>query len=64
MRILVVSDLHPESKGSRFESPAATYVQRWGLCSNNPANALSVCEAGGSGSEELKKYPPLSPAVL
>ena len=24
---------------------------------------LSVCEAGGSGSEELKKYPPPSPAV-
>ena len=25
---------------------------------------LSVCEAGGSGSEELKKKSPLSPAVL
>ena len=25
---------------------------------------LSVCEAGGSGSEELKKCPPTSPAVL
>ena len=26
--------------------------------------ASSVCEAGGSGSEELKKCPPPSPAVL
>ena len=25
---------------------------------------LRVCEAGGSGREELKKYPPPSPAVL
>ena len=27
-------------------------------------NRLSVCKAGGSGSEELKKCPPPSPAVL
>ena len=27
-RSLVVSDLHLETKGSRFESPTASYVQR------------------------------------
>ena len=36
-RNLVVSDLHLETKGSRFES-GATYVQRWTLCSNCPVN--------------------------
>ena len=25
---------------------------------------MSICEAGGNGSEELKKCPPPSPAVL
>ena len=25
---------------------------------------ISVCEVGGNGSEELKKYPPSFPAVL
>ena len=34
---LVVSDFRLETKGSRFE-PAATYVQRWALWSNRPAN--------------------------
>ena len=35
-------------------SVAASYVQKWA-----PAWCLSVCEAGGSGSEELKKcHPP------
>ena len=28
------------------------------------AEVSCVCEAGGSGSEELKKCPPRSPAVL
>ena len=37
MRSLVVSDLRSETKGSRFES-AASYVQRWALCSNCVAN--------------------------
>ena len=37
-RSLVVSDLHSESKGSPVSSPAASYVQRWALCSNYPAN--------------------------
>ena len=32
---LVVSDLRSETKGS---SPDASYVQRWALCSNRPAN--------------------------
>ena len=42
-------------------SPAATYMQTRAVCSNRPAN---VCEAGGSGSEELKEDPPPPPAVL
>ena len=29
-----------------------------------PSYCLSVCEEGGSGSEELKKCPPPSRAVL
>ena len=37
----------PKVSGS---SPAANYVQRWALCSHRPANVLSACEAGGSGS--------------
>ena len=41
-------------------SPIASYVQRWALCSNYPANM----EASGSGSEELKKFSLPSPAVL
>ena len=40
---------------------AAGYMQRWALCSDCPDN---VCEVGGSGKEELKKRPSLSPAVL
>ena len=35
--LILVSDLRSEAKGSR-SSPAATYVQRWALCSNYPAN--------------------------
>ena len=46
-RSLVVSDLRSETKGSRFESGCQ-------LCAE---------EAGGSGREELNRYPPLSPAV-
>ena len=34
---LVVSDLYLETKGSRFE-PGASYVQRWALWNNHPAN--------------------------
>ena len=33
-------------------SPVPSYVQRSGLCSNPPANAYSVCEAGGSIREK------------
>ena len=61
-RSLVVSDFPSETKGYR-SSPAATYVQRWALCCKRPAN-VCVCEADGSGREELKKCPPPSTAVL
>ena len=37
-RNLVISDLRSETKGSPGSSPAASYVQRWALCSNRPAN--------------------------
>ena len=42
-------------------SSAASYVQRWALCSNHSAKCLW---GGGSGREELKKQPPPSIAVL
>ena len=31
---------------------------------NLHSSCLSVCEAGGSGREELNRFPPPSPAVL
>ena len=38
-RSLEVSNLHLETRGSQFESSYYTsYMQRWALCSNNPAN--------------------------
>ena len=37
-RSLVVSDLRLEAKGFPGSSPAATYVQKWLLCSNRQAN--------------------------
>ena len=55
-----VSDLRLETKGSRFESGCYLCAK----VSNRPANVLSVCEAGGSGSEELKKCSPPSPTIL
>ena len=42
-------------------SPVTSYVQRWALCSNCK---ISVCEVGGSAREELRKWPPSSPALL
>ena len=40
VRSLVVSDLRPETKGSRpGSSPGAGYVQRWAPCNNRSANA-------------------------
>ena len=52
---LMVNDLRLETKGSG-SSLAASYVQKWALCSNRPANF----EAGGSDSEEFKKCPSTS----
>ena len=45
------------------------YVQRSAFCSNHKVFAVSLCGAGGSGSEGLKKCPPpftppCSPAIL
>ena len=62
MHSLAVSNLHWETKGSRFES-AGSYEQKWSLCSNCHAHVLWHVR---SGSEELKKCPSpsLSPAVL
>ena len=59
-RSLVVSDLRSETKVS---SLAASSVQRSSLCSNRLAN-VKMSEADGSGSEEIEKCPPPSPAVL
>ena len=59
---MVVSDLRPEAKGSRFESGCQ-------LCAEvsspqqSPGQCLSAREAGGSGREESNRYPPPSPAV-
>ena len=60
MHSLVVSNLHWETKGSRFKS-AGSYEQKWSLCSNYHAHVLWHVS---SGSEELKKCPSLSSAVL
>ena len=60
--VLVVSDLHSEIKGSRFDSSSPLAMCRGELSA--VAAQLSVCEAGGSGSEELKKCPTPSPKVL
>ena len=62
-RSLVVSDLRPETKGSRLESgcqPCAEVSSP----QLSPGQCLSAREAGGSGREELNRYPPPSPAVL
>ena len=61
--ILVVSDLRLETKGSWFEFGCYLCAEVSSL-QQSPGQCLSVCEAGGSGSEELKKFPPLSPAVM
>ena len=49
--MLVVSDLRSETKGSCFECG-------YYLCAEvSSLQCLSVCEAGASGSKELKKMP-------
>ena len=56
-RSLVVSDLRSEIKGSQFESGCQLCAEVSSL-QQSPGQCLSVCEAGGSGSQGLKKYPP------
>ena len=57
-RSLVVGDLRSETKGSWLESSCQ-------LCAEvsppqqSPGQYLSTHKAGGSGSEELNRYPPL-----
>ena len=62
-RSLMVSDLRLETKRSRFESRCYLCAEVRSL-QQSPCLCLSVCEAGGCGSEELKKCPSPSPAVL
>ena len=58
VRSLVVSDLRPETKGSRFESgcwlcaEVSSPQQSLGQC-------LSACEAGESGNEEIGNTIPI-----
>ena len=56
-RSLVVSDMRLENKGSRFESGC------YPMC-RDELPAVIVGGSGESGSVELKKCPPPSPAVL
>ena len=60
---LVVSDLRSETKASQFESDCYLYVEVSSL-QLSPVLCLSVCEADRNGSEDLKKCPPSSLAVL
>ena len=62
-RSSVVSDLRSETKGSRLESGCYLCAEVSSL-QQLPCQYLSVCETGRSGSEELKKCPPHSPADL
>ena len=62
-RSLVVSDLRSETKGSRFE-PGCKLCAEVSSLQPLPGQCPSAREAGGSGSEELMKCPPPSPAVL
>ena len=62
-RSLVVSDLRSETKGSRFESGCQLCAEVSSL-QQSPGQCPSAREAGGSGREELNRYPPPSPAVL
>ena len=61
-RSLVVSDLRSEIKGSRLESGCQLYAEVSSL-QQSPGQCLSACEAGGSGREDLNRYPPSSPAI-
>ena len=59
----MASDLHSETKGSWFESgcylgAVVSSLQYWS------SQCLSVCEAGGNGSEKLEKCPPPPRAFL
>ena len=62
-RSLVVSDLRPETKGSRPQSgcqPCAEVSSP----QQSPGQCPSAREVGGSGRDELNRYPPPpSPAV-
>ena len=60
---LVVSNLRPETKGSWFV-PGCYLCTEVSSLQQLPGYCLSACEAGEIGSEELKKCPPTSPAVL
>ena len=60
---LVVGNLRSKTKDSWFV-PGCYLCTDVSSLQQLPGKCLSVCEAGESGSEELKKCPPPSPAFL
>ena len=60
---LVVSDLLSETQGSWFQFDCQLCAKLSSL-QQSPGYCVSVCEVGGSGSEELKEIASPLPAVL